>query len=73
MTPRMLSYIIDYKRAHNGNSPSYREIGNACSISSTSEVKRILSLLEKARLIKVSWKSRRSIEVVGGRWTYGSA
>ena len=36
---KMLQFIRDYQSHSGGGSPSYREIGEACGISSTAQVK----------------------------------
>ena len=66
----IFEYIVTYKLFHDGNSPTVREIGNACKISSSSVVTNILHRLEsqgKIRLIK-NGSRHRSIQVVGGKW-----
>ena len=66
------AFIISYKHANDGNSPTIREIGQACGISSTSFVSNILYRLEHQGLIrlpKIVGVSRH-IHVVGGQWTY---
>jgi predicted MarR family transcription regulator len=65
----VLRYLIWYKRRNNGNSPSIREIGRACHISSTSHVHWCLVKLQKLGKITVG-AGARSISVVGGRWIY---
>jgi hypothetical protein len=66
----IFEFIVTYKLFHDGNSPTVREIGNACKISSSSVVTNILHRLEsqgKIRLIK-NGSRHRSIQVVGGKW-----
>ena len=66
---RVLKYIIEHKIAHDGNSPTLRQIGNACDISSTSVVNYTLNKLVKAKLIRIDRSfTSRYIEVVGGKW-----
>ncbi len=64
------AFIIAYKSAHDGNSPTFRQIGDACGITSTSVVTFYLVFLEEQGLVKVerSWQTR-SITVVGASWT----
>lgn len=59
----ILKFVIEYKRAHNGNSPSYSEIMDFCGITSKSYIKL---LLEKIDVIK--FNGTRSIEVLGSEW-----
>lgn len=66
---RVLGYIIDYKKHNDGASPSIREIGAACSITSTSVVRYILMSLEKEGHIRLA-EGSRGIVVSGGRWVY---
>jgi hypothetical protein len=64
------NFIVGYKLSHDGNSPSFREIGDACGIASTSMVKRALADLignGKLALNGAPFQSR-CIEVVGGEW-----
>lgn len=60
-------FVVRYKRQHDGNSPSVREIGRACHLPSTSHVHYYLVRLEVEGRIRML--GTRSIEVVGGRWT----
>lgn len=65
----VLDYIITYKREHDGNSPTLREIMTACHITSTSNTSYILADLAKTGQIVINPGSR-GIEVIGGRWSY---
>ena len=63
----VLAYIIQYKTANDGNSPTIREIMSGCGICSTSIVSYILRDLQdegKLRIIDGS----RGIMVTGGHW-----
>ena len=68
----IFEFICEYKRTHDGNSPSIREIMQACDISSTSVTNWHLKQLERRGLIGLpeSYAQSRSIRVVGGQWTY---
>lgn len=57
-------FIVKFKKEHDGNSPTIREIGAACNISSTSAVAYILKVLVRRGLITVD----RDISVVGAEW-----
>lgn len=62
--------IVRYKREHDGNSPTVRDIGAECGITSTSIVARYLRALEAQGLIRRPWAGANcAIEVVGGVWT----
>ena len=60
----MLQYIIDYKIAHNGNSPEIREIAEALG-TVPSVVSYHLSALEAAGLIERQRNTARMITVPG--------
>ena len=65
----IMRFIIRYKRQHDGNSPTVREIQDACGVSSTSMVAYYLGKLEDVGLIRRGHGfESRAIEVVGGRW-----
>jgi SOS-response transcriptional repressor LexA len=67
----LLKYIIQYKQAHDGNSPTYQEMIDTLGISSKSVVKYMLVDLQRAGRIRLVGGSKsRSIEVIGGRWIY---
>jgi hypothetical protein len=61
------AYIVDYKQAHDGNSPSYRMIMRACAVSSTSQVGAMIDYLRQMNRIRIVG-DQRSIAVVGGEW-----
>jgi len=67
----ILAYIIKYKAANGGNSPSYREITEQCGIKSTSIVDYLLSDLERGGMIRRTPGVARSIEIVGATWSSG--
>jgi hypothetical protein len=67
-------FILKYKRGHDGNSPTIREIGASCGINSTSQVLFYLHKLEKQGLIRrpeplIGTRIATRIEIVGGLWT----
>src|SRR5690606_31490993 len=68
----VLDAIVAYKAAHDGCSPTIREITEATDISSTSLVKGYLERLEEAGKIRLSGEhgTSRGIEVVGAQWIY---
>lgn len=61
----ILAFIIEYKQAHDGISPSIAEIAEGVFLS-TAGVKYHLRLMHAYGTIKVL--GRRSITVPGGRW-----
>lgn len=63
----VLRYIVRYKIAHDGNSPSIREICKAMDIPSTSSCNYILRYLQQAGQITIPGHGEsRTIEIVGG-------
>lgn len=67
---RIFEFIVDYKRAHDGNSPTSREIVEGAGISSTSVVHYHLGALEREGKIRLGDSKSRRIEVVGGEWQW---
>ena len=70
---QVYKFIVAYKRDHDGNSPTIREIQDECGISSTSVVFYYLNQLEARGLIrrpepKIGSRYASRIEVIGGRW-----
>jgi SOS-response transcriptional repressor LexA len=66
----IFKFIVRHKKAHDGNSPSSREIMKECGISSTSVVHYHLAVMEREGTIRL-WKGKtRLIEVVGGDWKW---
>ena len=63
----VLDFIIAYKRANDGLSPTIREIGDACNIPSISTVAYILTALQLTGKIAVA-DGARGIKVTGGHW-----
>ena len=65
---KVFAFIVAYKQTHDGNSPTVREIGKACGISSTSVVMYALHALAAQDRIKFTRNVSRTIQVVNGRW-----
>lgn len=61
------NFIVRYKSENNGNSPSYRDIGAAMDMSSTSYVKFLLKKLQEQELVSVG-AGARNISVPGYKW-----
>jgi SOS-response transcriptional repressor LexA len=70
MDEKLLEFIVKYKREHDGNSPTMREMMAALHISSTSMAQYYLKRLEKNGAIRLSKYLPSKIEVVGGRWFF---
>lgn len=70
-TAAIFRFVVEYKRAHGGDSPSRRQIQTALDISSLSGVAYHLELLADAGLVTLSGHGMsRSIDVTGGRWVF---
>ena len=62
-------FIVEHKVAHDGTSPSIREIGRECGIPSTSVVSYYLKVLEEdGKILLVGENAPRSIVVIGGKY-----
>ena len=69
----IFQFIVQYKIDHDGVSPTMREIKESMGVSSTSVVNYILDRLEYSGRIKrpANGTSTRSIQIIGGKWTFG--
>lgn len=67
----VFTFIVNYKRNNDGNSPTIRTLQERFGISSTSVVAYILKKLEKDGKITLNNNTGQLINVVGGNWTYG--
>ena len=65
---QLYEYLCDYKRTHNGNSPTFRQIGAAIGVDSTSLITYYLDRLEQVGKIRRPERKASGIEVIGGRW-----
>jgi SOS-response transcriptional repressor LexA len=65
---QIYAFLIRYKQEHDGNSPSNRQIAEACHVSS-STVGHHLARLERANRIRLCEDEYRNIEIVGATWT----
>jgi len=70
----ILEAIVAYKRTHDGNSPTVRELSERVG-RAPSTIHRQLRILERMGRIRLSGEreSKRRICVVGGRWEVGDA
>ena len=64
----MLAFIVEYKKAHDGNSPSMRQAGQAAGIESSSLITYYLAELERAGYIRRNRVNARQIELIGGQY-----
>lgn len=68
---RIMSFILAYKTAHDGNSPTNREIADATDLTSTSVVAyHLYKLQEFGKILLPGHGKTRHIEVVGGQWSF---
>jgi len=63
----VFEFLVLYKRQHDGNTPSTREIAAACCLS-TSGVNYHLTWLDIEDRIRVSRDGHRRVEIIGGSW-----
>ena len=61
-------FIVDYKQAHGGNSPSIREICRACDLSSTSLAYYYLGKLEDQKRLYIDLECKKVV-ICGAIWT----
>jgi len=69
---QVLAFVIEFKDEHDGLSPTYREIMDACDISSTSMVQRYLLRLERQGKIECMLDQNqriRGVMISGATWT----
>ena len=64
----VLQAIIQYKTAHDGASPTVRELAQMTEAASTASVSYHLGRLEEAGLIEREYGLARVIRVAGGEW-----
>jgi SOS-response transcriptional repressor LexA len=64
------NFIVEFKKANDGNSPSLRNICDALGINSTSLVQNRLFELEEEGKIVCNATIPRFINVVGGKWAF---
>lgn len=64
-------FIVRYKTAHAGNSPTFDEIMAGCEISSKSVVFQILSDLQDQSILK--YDGVRNIDIPNSKWTVEEA
>ena len=66
----VLTWIIQYKREHDGLSPTLREITVEFNMRSTCVASNVVRALTRQGLIRVLPRSSRGIMVVGGEWSF---
>lgn len=67
----ILAFVIQFKRIHDGMSPTFADICEGCSIASQSTVWYHLRELARTGRIILGGKAKaRTIRVPGGEWIY---
>ena len=66
----VFQFLVHYKRTHDGNTPTTREIADACCLSSTSSVRYHLLKLELENRIRTYGNRQRGIGIVGATWDF---
>jgi len=61
-------FILAFKKSHNGNSPSMREILEGTGSASTSTVSKSIGKLVKLGYLKMDNSKARNISVPGSVW-----
>lgn len=64
---KIYEFVVLFKKEHNGNSPTIRQIGDAIGVSSTSQVNHYLDVMVKHGMLTRDGKFRM-IGVPGGVW-----
>lgn len=72
--PAIIEFVIDYKRRHDGLSPTARELQAAFDIRSLSTVATLLDeLVENGALMPIERNGRVvSYRVSGGKWVHNN-
>jgi hypothetical protein len=68
-------FVVAYKKSHDGNSPTNREIMAGCGITTTSMVFWYLNKLQEMGMIRrpepeIGSRYAAKIEVIGGKWLF---
>ena len=64
---RILTCIVSYKKEHNGNSPTLRQIGDAIELAPSGVRRHIKEHLIPAGLVRDA--AYKPIELTFGKWT----
>lgn len=67
---RIYDFLVEFKSANDGNTPTYRQIADKCDVSSTSMVSSYLFEMEKVGMIerKRAAGGLAKIIIPGARW-----
>ncbi len=66
----VLREVVAYKRTHDGNAPSHREIAAVMELAYTSSIKGYLDALAETGYLAAAYATDRHICVAGGVWRY---
>jgi hypothetical protein len=64
---RIFDFLVRYKQEHDGNSPSMREVADACHVVLSAAHFHLLRL-ERDHRIHLNDNRSRAIEIVGAAW-----
>lgn len=67
---QIFDFIVQYKQTHDGNSPTTREIADACYLSSLTTVRHHLMNLELENRLRIADEGHYQFEIVGSHWEY---
>jgi hypothetical protein len=67
-TERVFRYVVEFKRAHDGISPTVREIAGGCRLGTTTVVNHLRILQQQKKIRAMGFGYSRGIVVAGGRW-----
>jgi len=68
---RIFKFIIEYRKSHNGDSPTLREICVGANVSSTSVVAYYLDRFEYYGLVKLNGQLKmRNIHIPNSAWYF---
>jgi len=67
----IFQFLVDYKRQHDGNTPSTHDLAEGCSVSISTANYHLTQLQLKNR-IRILEQRPRQIEIMGGTWGFDS-
>jgi len=62
------AFLVRYKQDHDGNSPSIREIAEACKLVVSGVQIQLARLMMEGKIVIAEQGRSRSIEIVGAPW-----
>lgn len=67
---RVFEYIVEYKTAHDGMSPTFRQMQKSLGYSQVTFTNSITRLIEAGKVQSIGNGRHRNFTVIGGRWSY---